>query len=157
MQDDVMPPHVRKLIIRNTKHGLVRHPTYKAWKNMRARCSNPSATYFEHYGGRGISVCSEWSDFIAFYQWAISSGWKDGLQIDRVDVNGNYEPKNCRWVTSAQNNQNRRSTKLSIDQVIAIASDTRPHRIIASDFCVSRSLVWQIKAGAKWKTVTTLT
>ena len=70
---------------------------------------NPSCPDYKRYGGRGIKICDEWlNDKESFYQWAINNGYKEGLQIDRIDNNGNYEPSNCRWVTFKQNNNNRR-------------------------------------------------
>jgi hypothetical protein len=76
---------------------------------MNARCAIPSATGFKNYGGRGISVCQEWKEsFVAFYEWAILHGYEETLTIDRINVNGNYEPSNCRWATIEQQNNNTR-------------------------------------------------
>ena len=84
------------------KHGLAdKHPLYLTWKNMKKRCNNPKASEYTNYGGRGIKVCNEWSkSFKAFYDWAISNGWKKSLSIDRINVNEGYCPENCRWSTN---------------------------------------------------------
>ena len=99
----------------NRTHGLTHHKLYKTWHNMRSRCKNPNAAKYELYGGRGIMVCGEWdNDFMAFYNWAIASGWKEGLSIDRIDPNGNYCPENCRWADAiTQNNHLRPNHNLT--------------------------------------------
>jgi hypothetical protein len=76
------------------------------------RCTNPKNIGFMTYGGRGISVCDEWFTYTAFRDWAIVHGWDRSLQIDRIDTNGNYEPGNCRFVTSKVNNRNKRKHRL---------------------------------------------
>ena len=101
----------------STKHGLLKdvgRGKFRGTKlsiiysNMLNRCLNPNEKCYLSYGGRGISVCDEWlGNFIGFYQWALSSGYKEGLSIDRIDVNGNYEPNNCRWVTMKQQENNK--------------------------------------------------
>ena len=97
----------------NYKHGYsVTHPKlFLVWETMRSRCKNPHRQKYNDYGGRGISVCKEWDeDCEAFCKWALENGYKDGLQIDRIDNDGDYCPDNCRFVTPKQNSRNRRNT-----------------------------------------------
>lgn len=85
---------------------------YSIWKAMRRRCQNPKDTNYHSYGGRGIKVCEEWSNhYEPFYEWAISNGYSEDLEIDRIDVNGNYEPTNCRWATRKEQCLNKRDNR----------------------------------------------
>lgn len=93
-----------------TRLNLSRHPIYTTWNSMIGRCYRPATNGYSNYGGRGITVCDEWKDdFMSFYDWSILNGWKEGLTIDRIDVNGNYEPSNCRWVTREVQAKNKRT------------------------------------------------
>ena len=97
----------------NTKHGHNKNRTpdriYRIWIGMKSRCHNPNDTGFQYYGARGITVCDEWkNDFESFHDWAMSHGYSDELSIDRIDVNGNYEPSNCRWITMKEQQRNKR-------------------------------------------------
>ena len=90
------------------KHGLSKHPLYSVYGLMIDRCYNDSNKRYHRYGGRGISVDNAWRyNFVLFYNWALSNGYKKGLQIDRINNNGNYEPNNCRFVTGNVNQSNR--------------------------------------------------
>lgn len=93
------------------KHGMTNTPLYRRWRNMYGRCYNPNNRRYKNYGGRGIKICDEWLDkekgFINFYNWAINNGYKQELTIDRIDVHGDYEPNNCRWVTNLEQQRNR--------------------------------------------------
>lgn len=81
---------------------------YRAMKN---RCNNKKTDNFKNYGGRGIKLCEEWErNSKAFYDWAIKNGYKEGLQIDRINVDGDYCPENCRFVTPKENSNNRRNS-----------------------------------------------
>lgn len=78
---------------------------------MKERCNNKNSNKYKSYGGRGIKVCDEWQhDFMKFYDWAISSGYKKGLTIERINVNGNYCPKNCTWITPQEQCYNKQNT-----------------------------------------------
>lgn len=79
---------------------------HNVWKCMKQRCYYKKHSHYNSYGGRGITVCDEWRDnFRKFYEWAMASGYRDGLTIDRIDVNGNYEPSNCQWLTKSENSK----------------------------------------------------
>lgn len=94
----------------NYKHGLNRHKLHGVHNQMISRCYNPNHTRYKDYGGRGITICDEWrQNFLSFYNWAINNGWCLGLEIDRENNEGNYEPSNCRLVTRTINQRNKRS------------------------------------------------
>lgn len=88
------------------------HPDlYGVWCSMKSRCENPNRAKFKDYGNRGIDVCEEWHDSWNFVQWAISHGYRKGLQLDRIDNDKGYSPDNCRFVTPKENSRNKRNTK----------------------------------------------
>lgn len=88
-------------------HGKSQTKIYRLWIGMKSRCGNKNNTGYKNYGGRGISVCSEWLDFNTFYQWA-KDKWQRGLEIDRIDNNSNYSPENCHFVTKTYQTLNQR-------------------------------------------------
>lgn len=89
-------------------HGLSTHKAYKSWIEMKSRCLNPRNTGFKDYGGRGITICAEWETFECFWQ-DMGDTWQEGLSIDRIETNGNYEPSNCKWSTPKEQGNNRRT------------------------------------------------
>lgn len=92
------------------KHGLTKTNLFRRWCGILQRLNNPNAKGYHRYGGRGIKICDEWKEFINFYNWAMNNGYRKDLQIDRIDNDGNYEPSNCRWVTSKQSMRNTSTT-----------------------------------------------
>lgn len=94
---------------RNTTHGCSHTRLHDIWKNMRSRCLRTYNTAYKNYGGRGIKICKEWNDFKTFRDWAYENGYSEELTIDRVDVNGDYTPENCRWVSAEKQANNKRT------------------------------------------------
>ena len=92
----------KRTIKPTTYHGLSNHKDYQLWNGLFTRCYNPNVKIFKYYGGRGISVCERWDNFKNFLD--DMGDRPEGMQLDRIDNNGNYEPNNCRWVTPKENN-----------------------------------------------------
>lgn len=89
------------------KHGLSGTALYRVWHDMKTRCYWEKGPKYARYGGRGIKVCDTWRDSRAFFEWALANGYQEGLQIDRVNNDGDYTPTNCRFVTNWENARNR--------------------------------------------------
>jgi hypothetical protein len=93
----------------HTKHGYSKTKLYYVYDAIKNRVLNKNNLYYENYGGRGIKICEEWKNSrIAFLEWALSNGYKEGLTIDRIDNDGDYEPSNCRWVDYYTQSENKR-------------------------------------------------
>lgn len=108
----------------HSTHGLARgnkHYLYKVWRNVKSRCYNKNVPEYKYYGARGIVMCDAWlNDAKSFYDWAMSHGFKEGLELDRERNNGNYTPDNCRFVTRTVNTRNSRNAKLNESRSWAI-------------------------------------
>lgn len=113
--------HKKGFEANRTKHNLHNTRLYRIWKQMKTRCYNQNTDDWKDYGGRGITVCQEWlDDFLNFYNWSLENGYNNVLTLDRIDVNGEYKPSNCRWSTAKHQANNKRSNHL-----ITIDGETR--------------------------------
>jgi hypothetical protein len=133
-----------------TSHGMTKTPTFKSWESMKQRCLNQKAPDYHSYGGRGIKVHEAWRD--SFPQFLADMGERpEGTTLDRIDVDGDYEPSNCRWATLKTQQRNRRVTS-----AITHNGATRSLAEWAELTGVpSKILGWRIKVG--WDTASALT
>ena len=119
-------------IQRNETHRLSRTRLYRIYNGIIERCTNDRAPAYPNYGGRGICVCDEWlNDFLSFYDWAMANGYQDDLTIDRIDVNGDYEPSNCRWATRKEqmNNTTRNHKIFVFGEELTLAEAARKYNV----------------------------
>lgn len=117
---------IKNLGIKNN-HKMTNHPAFHIWNAMINRCHNPNSHAFSDYGGRGIKVCEEWHDPKVFCEWMDKHDYHKGLSIERIDVNGNYEPSNCCLIPRSEQAWNRRDTIYAEIEVkkIPIAKEAR--------------------------------
>lgn len=140
-------------------HGLSRSRINKIYRGMRGRCYNKKLKSYKDYGGRGIKICEEWLDdekgFMNFYRWSMENGYSDNLTIDRKDVNGDYEPFNCRWVDrKTQQNNTRRNDYIEFNgethtlsewaEIVGIKNKTLYTRLYYYGWSVERALTEKV-------------
>lgn len=102
--------NLEKMRIKNITHGMTGTRLYYCYKGMLNRCYREKDIHYNAYGRRGITVCDEWRQNRSnFFKWALENGYDDSLTIDRIDVNGNYEPSNCRWIPMSEQYKNKQS------------------------------------------------
>jgi hypothetical protein len=104
---------------------------------MKERCQNKNSKQYKTYGGRGITICSDWQRFERFMEWAQSHGYKEGLEIDRINVNGNYEPDNCRWVDEQVQQNNRQNTRM-----VVVDGENIPFSLWAATCQINKHTLW---------------
>ena len=93
------------------EHG-VRSKLYNKWHSMKNRCNNTKSKDYKNYGGRGIRVCEEWLNYSKFREWSLSEGYIEGLTIERINNDKDYEPNNCKWITMKEQQRNKRNNRL---------------------------------------------
>jgi hypothetical protein len=124
-------------------------PLYRLYINMRARCERPSCEHYRYYGGRGIKVCDEWrGNRILFFEWARAAGWRQGLDIDRIDNDGDYTPDNCRFTTHRINSQRTSRIRTTLDQARRAREMLRDGisvKAVAVAVGVTYMVAWHIK------------
>lgn len=125
-------------------------PLYRIWMGIRQRCRNKNRNRYYRYGGRGINICERWDSFHNFVK-DMQPTYSIGLQIDRINNDGNYEPSNCRWVTPKENNRNRLTTKLSLEIVNDIRRSDLRSGLLAVKYGVCRDTITKIRSGRLWK------
>lgn len=138
------------------KHGEKRTRLYNRWSAMIDRCENPNNKRFDHYGGRGISICKEWRrNFLDFKNWALTNGYGDKLSLERINVNGDYTPENCTWIPfedQARNKKNAR-TLTAFEETKSIQDWSRDPRCIVNRITLySRiKLGWDVERALSTK------
>lgn len=139
----------------NATHGLSKHPLFPKLNKMRSRCYNSKSDDYKYYGGRGITVCDEWlNNPQSFFDWALSNGYKKGLEIDREDNNGNYEPSNCRWVTHDVNSQNTRRrvlTREDVEEIRRLYDKGIKQKYLATMFNTGQGHISNVIVKRFWK------
>lgn len=132
----------------NRKYPKGSNKLYKKWLGIKARCYYKNSPRYKDYAGRGIQVCDKWkNDFMSFYNWAINNGYKENLTIDRIDVNGNYEPDNCRWADTKIQANNKRNNHL-----ITYNNETHTLKQWAEIFNIDYKLLHARIVKLKWDT-----
>ena len=113
-------------------HNETRTRLYRIWVGIKSRCCRASSAGYRNYGGRGISVCDEWKDsFLAFKSWSIANGYNETLSIDRIDVNGDYSPANCRWATPSVQQFNKRKSERNTSGHVGVSWNKKQQRWVA--------------------------
>ncbi len=142
------------------KHKEIHNRLYKIWWGMKQRVLNPNHTFYKNYGGRGIMICPEWTDklngFINFRDWALSNGYAENLQINRIENDGNYESNNCNWVVRTENQRNRRK---NVIKSLQIANEIREldkigkytRKELSEKYAASQSIISYIINNKIWK------
>jgi len=139
----------------NVKHKGSYTRLYNTWAMMKQRCLNPNVKQFKNYGGRGITICNEWSNFTPFRDWSLNNGYADNLQINRINNDGNYEPSNCEWISHKENARHRRGQKINMEKANEIRAlwntGNYTQKELAEKYNVNRITISKIINNKTWK------
>lgn len=152
----------KRMTERNLKHNLSNTRLFSLWHCIKQRCYYKNDIGYKNYGGRGIEMCDEWhNNFKSFYDWAINNGYKEEIlpngknkwTIDRIDVNGNYEPSNCRWVTIKEQSNNKTTNRLLKynNKVKTISQWSEDTGISHTTICDRLKYGWSVEDALKYK------
>ena len=141
---------------KNYKHGETKTKLHNVWKDIKQRILNSNNASYKNYGGRGITLCNEWLEFIPFRDWAINNGYAEGLQINRIKNEFGYEPSNCNFVPAKENARNRRGQKIkNIEMSNEIrdlhATGNYTQKELAEKYNVSIGMINHIINNKYWK------
>lgn len=126
------------VVFTKDNHNLRGHPLYNVWNNMKQRCGNPNVRTYKWYGAKGVCVCDDWkNNFRHFYEWAIANGWKNGMSIERIDIDKDYSPENCTLIPIKRQARNRKTTywvnyrgrKMSLAECVEKYSSIKYYRV----------------------------
>ena len=144
-------------IPKNKKHGSKNTRLYTIWVNMKQRCLNLNHNSYKNYGGRGITICNEWLEFIPFRDWALNNGYVDNLTIDRKDPNKGYHPNNCQWILGKENSRKQRTNKLTLEKANEIReldnTGNYKQKDLAEKFNISHQHISSILNNKKWSNI----
>lgn len=157
----------KRIVNFNTKHSGSNTRLFRIWSHMKSRCYNSNSTNFSDYGGRGIAICEEWKlDFASFHEWAMDNGYDENAPrgkctLDRIDVNGDYCPENCRWVDAKKQANNRRNNSViafngethTISEwadAIGMSEETLLKRLKSDNYTVERALTEPLNKRGKY-------
>lgn len=129
--------------------GLRKHFLYQTWKTMIYRCTKPNRKEYKNYGGRGISVCKRWMIF-EYFLIDLLPTYISGMELDRINNDGNYEPSNCNWVERKENKLKTRRIKLNRDSVKSILESTKTPLELANMFNCSRNAIYDVLQRKTW-------
>jgi hypothetical protein len=149
---DALDPYVEAS--QNDGPSLSDHPLYSVWLGMKTRCSNPNQPSYKHYGARGVSVCDRWKESFKAFLGDVGERPSPDHTLDRIDVDGDYEPSNVRWATWTEQHRNRRNNRLdrgAVKQIRRDLKDGRSQREIAEEHGVSGAMISAINTGRVWR------
>lgn len=138
----------------NLSHGMSKSRIYRIYRHMINRCVNTNVDSYPNYGGRGISVCNEWSTFEPFYEWAMKNGYSDKLTIDRKDNEQGYFPDNCQWSTTQAQARNKRNTICSMEiarEIRMLRKNGVKNKDVAVMYRMTRTAISEITHLRTWK------